>query len=159
VLALDVAGFVEALAEPGNKGCIGRSGVDESDNWHRRLLRARRERPRGYTAAEKCDEVPPPHGAYPKAKDQGRSIAGFGVGQWRASQFKALPLHPQGMNPNSTSTAQARSTSGCVQSFVATAQDRTLDDNWVLWLRLPGWKVSIRATPINTGIITRNTAS
>src|SRR5262245_57728122 len=35
------------------------------------LLRARRERPSGYTAADKCDEVPPPHGAYPKAKDHG----------------------------------------------------------------------------------------
>jgi hypothetical protein len=37
-------------------------------------------------------------------------------------------------------------TSGRVNSFVATAQDGTLDDNWVLWLRLPGRKKSIRAT-------------
>src|SRR5262249_46897958 len=36
-----------------------------------RLLRVRRQRPCGYTAAEKCDEFPPPHGAYPKAKDHG----------------------------------------------------------------------------------------
>jgi hypothetical protein len=35
----------------------------ESDHRHR-LLRARRERPRR-RAAEKWDEVPPPHGAYP----------------------------------------------------------------------------------------------
>src|SRR5262244_4557445 len=48
-----------------------------------RLLRARRERPCGYTAADKYDEFPPPHGAYPKAKDHGQSIAGVGVGQWR----------------------------------------------------------------------------
>src|SRR5262249_17394727 len=48
------------------------------------LLRVRRERPSGYTAADKGDEVPPPHGAYPKAKDHGRSIAGQG----RASQQK-----------------------------------------------------------------------
>src|SRR5262249_60806941 len=48
-----------------------------------------RERPSGYSAAEKCDKVPPPHGAYPKAKDHGRSIAGVGVGQWRASQQKS----------------------------------------------------------------------
>jgi hypothetical protein len=33
------------------------------------LLRARREQPSGYTVAEKCGEFPPPHGAYPKAKD------------------------------------------------------------------------------------------
>src|SRR5262245_47564694 len=39
------------------------------------LLRARRERPRGYTAAKKCDEFPPPHGAYPKAKDHEVIIA------------------------------------------------------------------------------------
>src|SRR5262249_23167097 len=37
----------------------------------RRLLRACRERPGGYTATEKRDELPPPHGAYPKAKDHG----------------------------------------------------------------------------------------
>src|SRR5262245_9964012 len=48
------------------------------------LLRPRRERPRGYTV--KRDEFPPPHGAYPKAKDHGLSIAGVGVGQRRASQ-------------------------------------------------------------------------
>src|SRR5262249_22938216 len=35
------------------------------------LLRACRERPSSYTAAEECDEFPPPHGADPKAKDHG----------------------------------------------------------------------------------------
>src|SRR5262249_27244584 len=59
VLALDVAGLVEAPAEPGNKKRIGRSGVDEADHRHRRLLRARRNRPSGYTAADKCDEFAP----------------------------------------------------------------------------------------------------
>src|SRR5262249_34238553 len=61
---------------------------------------------------------PPPHGAYPKAKGYSRSIAGLG---------------------------EARSTSGRVKSFGATAQDRTLDDNWVLWLRLPRRKKPIRS--------------
>jgi hypothetical protein len=32
------------------------------------LLGARGERPRGYTAADQCDEVPPPHGAYPEGQ-------------------------------------------------------------------------------------------
>src|SRR5262249_40862792 len=60
--------------------CIGPGlGIKETDHRYRRSLRTRRERPSGYTAAEKCDEVPPPHGAYPKAKDQGGSIAGVGV--------------------------------------------------------------------------------
>src|SRR5262249_5025433 len=53
------------------------------------LLRARRERPRYCRAAVKCDEFPTPHGAYPKAKDHGRSIAVLAVGQWRASQIKS----------------------------------------------------------------------
>src|SRR5262249_56826627 len=56
VLAVDVAGFVEALAEPGNKKHIGRSGVDEADHRHRRLLRPRRERP-GCRAAEHRHEL------------------------------------------------------------------------------------------------------
>src|SRR5262249_6873124 len=56
VLALDVAGFVEALAEPGNKGRIRQSGTDEADHRHRRLLRPRRERPRN-RAAEKRKEL------------------------------------------------------------------------------------------------------
>jgi hypothetical protein len=33
------------------------------------LLRARRERPRHRHAAEQRDEIAPPHGAYPKARD------------------------------------------------------------------------------------------
>src|SRR5262249_18657386 len=34
-----------------------------------RLLRTRRERPSGYAAAEKCEEFPPPHGLFSKARD------------------------------------------------------------------------------------------
>src|SRR5262249_45193075 len=71
VAALDITGFVEALAERGHHGCVPlrRPAVEEADHRHRRLLRPRCERPCGYTAAEKCDEFPPPHGASPKAKD------------------------------------------------------------------------------------------
>src|SRR5262249_5236625 len=50
------------------------------------LLRACRERPHGCRATNNGDEFPPPHGADPKAKDYGLSIAGVGVGQWRASR-------------------------------------------------------------------------
>src|SRR5262245_31657200 len=73
ILALDVAGFTKALAECGQISCTidRRRAAEEPNHRHRRLLRVRRERPSGYTAAEKCDEVPPPHGAYPKAKDHG----------------------------------------------------------------------------------------
>jgi len=44
------------------------------------LLRARRERPRCRRATNNGDEFPPPHGADPKAKDHGRSIAGLRSG-------------------------------------------------------------------------------
>ena len=57
-------------------------------NRPRRLPRPRGERPSGYTAADKCDEVPPPHGAYPKAKDHGPSIADVRAVRGRASQQK-----------------------------------------------------------------------
>jgi hypothetical protein len=40
----------------------GEPTVEQADHRHPRLLRARRERPSGYTAAEKRDEFPPPHG-------------------------------------------------------------------------------------------------
>src|SRR5262249_11266322 len=43
-----------------------------------RLLRARRERPRGNRAAEQRDEVATPHGLFPKARDYG-NIAGQGA--------------------------------------------------------------------------------
>src|SRR5262245_54356576 len=61
VLALEVAGFVEALAERGGKGRIRCSGIGESDDRRRWLLRPRRERPRRCRAAEERDEVAAHH--------------------------------------------------------------------------------------------------
>src|SRR5262245_62332174 len=62
VLALDVAGFVEAFTERGGlaRGGIGRANADESDNREHRLLRPRLRRPRR-RAAEKRDELAAPH--------------------------------------------------------------------------------------------------
>src|SRR5262245_64168587 len=58
ILALDVAGFTKALAECGQKAGINRPrAVEESYHRHRRLLRARRERPCRRRAAEKRDEL------------------------------------------------------------------------------------------------------
>src|SRR5262249_20704911 len=53
VLALDIASFFQALAERAHKvrEQIRRSAVEESDHRHRRLLRARRERPCSRRAA------------------------------------------------------------------------------------------------------------
>src|SRR5262249_59957449 len=69
-LALDIASILEALAEWAEKILTGvrRSLVKEPDHRHSRLLRPRRERPRGCRAAEKCDEVPPPHGLTPRPR-------------------------------------------------------------------------------------------
>ena len=63
VLALDVAGFVEGFAERSRiapRG-LGRPNIDEADDRHRRLLRARRERPCDRRTAEQSDEVAPLH--------------------------------------------------------------------------------------------------
>src|SRR5262249_31792456 len=56
VAALDAAGFAEAFAERSDTARIGRAVADESDDRHRRLLRARGERPPGHCAAEQLDE-------------------------------------------------------------------------------------------------------
>ena len=59
VVAINVTGF----AQPFEKGrqlprvILGGRSVDKPDHRHRRLLRARRERPRGCRAAEKRDEL------------------------------------------------------------------------------------------------------
>jgi hypothetical protein len=60
VLALDVAGFVEAFTERGDIaiGGISRPNVDETDDRYRGLLRDRRERPSG-SAAECGQQFPP----------------------------------------------------------------------------------------------------
>src|SRR5262245_2331347 len=63
VPALDVACLIEGAAKRGRGTChaIGRAAVDKGDDWHRRLLRARRQRQRGRRAAEQRNELAPPH--------------------------------------------------------------------------------------------------
>src|SRR5262249_52217617 len=60
VLAFDGAGLVEAFVERSDiaRGNIATTAADKSDNRHRCLLRARRERPR-CRAAESQDELTP----------------------------------------------------------------------------------------------------
>jgi hypothetical protein len=63
VLSIDIPHLAQALAEgeqtarPGVRRCA----AEEPDHRHRRLLRARRERPRGCRAAEQRNELTPPH--------------------------------------------------------------------------------------------------
>src|SRR6516165_10687366 len=60
-------------------------------------LRSCHHWPRSRRAAGKCDKFPPPHGAYPKAKDHGLSIAGLGASSGPCTTAKAGPYlltHP-----------------------------------------------------------------
>jgi hypothetical protein len=51
--------FTECSAKA--RGFLGRAAGDEADNRHRRLLRARRKRPRCHSSAEKREELSPSH--------------------------------------------------------------------------------------------------
>src|SRR5438309_1207626 len=63
ILALDVAGFTNALPECGQIACTisKRRAAEETDHRHRRLLGTRSERPRHRRAAEQCDELAAAH--------------------------------------------------------------------------------------------------
>src|SRR6516162_1081455 len=59
ILALDIASFGQAPTEGGSHRRVrpGRRTVEKPDHRHPRLLRARRERPGGGSAAEQRDEL------------------------------------------------------------------------------------------------------
>ena len=60
--AVDKADLIERLPKCGGEthGVGGAAWMEEPDHWHRWLLRARRERPRGRRAAEKRDDLASP---------------------------------------------------------------------------------------------------
>src|SRR5262245_7175842 len=62
IAAIDETGFAEALTKCRGKmgACIGGAVMEKANYWHRRLLRARRARPR-CRAAEQRDELAPLH--------------------------------------------------------------------------------------------------
>ena len=63
IASLDKAGFPQSLAKSGDHASrlAGRSTAEKSDHRHRRLLRARCQRPRCCRAADQCDELATPH--------------------------------------------------------------------------------------------------
>jgi len=63
VLALGITGELEAQTKSAQsvRQRVGQPTVEESDHRHRRLLPARRERPRRRRAAKQCDELAPVH--------------------------------------------------------------------------------------------------
>src|SRR5215469_2182191 len=77
ILTLDVAGFTNALPECGQIACTisKRRAAEEPDHWHRSLLRARRERPRGCRAPEQRDELAALHHSITSSA-RARSVAG-----------------------------------------------------------------------------------
>jgi hypothetical protein len=89
VLTLDVAGFAEAFIERSGiaHGGLGRPGADEADDRHRRLLRARRERPRRCPTDER-DELAPLHCAVPPMLRTNDSTAPLhcGISIWPMSE-------------------------------------------------------------------------
>src|ERR1700756_4000283 len=76
ILPLDIAGFLKTFTEGGHKERVssGRSSAEESDHRHRRLLRARRERPCGRSATEQRDELAASHSITSSAR--ARSVGG-----------------------------------------------------------------------------------
>src|SRR5207249_10276626 len=105
---LHIADVFEAqakCAQTARRG-VRRSGVEKPDHRHRRLLRGRRERPRGRRTTNKRDELAPPHGTYPKAKDRRLTIAGLErVGGVRRSKNQWL-MSEMGHSRRSAMSAQ-----------------------------------------------------
>src|SRR5262245_6893126 len=92
ILALDVAGFTKALAECGQISCTidRRRAAEEPNHRHSRLLRARRERPRG-RATEKQYELAPFQliELHSKPTSQ-RRFAGYRIGRDQSAGIGAL---------------------------------------------------------------------
>jgi hypothetical protein len=63
VFALDIAGVLQATVKSAQtvREQFRRYDIEKPNHRHSRLLRARRQRPSGRRAAEKRDELAPPH--------------------------------------------------------------------------------------------------
>src|SRR5262249_7600627 len=84
ILALDVTEITETLLKRGHKLRIGKPTVDNSN--YRRLLRARRERPRDCSAAEQRDALAPVHSINSSARRR------YASGMLRPSTLATLRL-------------------------------------------------------------------
>src|SRR5262249_20437442 len=101
------ARVIQALVECSQevRESFARSTVEEPDRWHRRLLRACRERPRGRRAAEQRDEIASSHaGRWQRVRaplrtpdHSRRSLAEGERGHWRArdSSRRSEAIHGQ----------------------------------------------------------------
>src|SRR6516165_7754786 len=92
VLTLGKACVFQTLTDRGQevRGVAGPSGREKPDHRHRRLLRARRERPRGRRPAEKRDEVAPFHLRGHSMTSSARASSLSGI--WRPSALAVFIL-------------------------------------------------------------------
>src|SRR5439155_8126844 len=76
VRSFNISGLGQALAERAQTRCpeVRRCTAEKADYRHRRLLRARGERPRSRRAAEQRDELTPSHSITSSAR--ARSVGG-----------------------------------------------------------------------------------
>src|SRR5262245_34139396 len=101
ILALDIAGFLQALTESTQAVFVQvrRIAAQKSDHGHRRLLRARRERPRRRAAEQRDELAAGAHSITSSARasslseigDRASAVCGMGLMALSAVQ-KALPL-------------------------------------------------------------------
>jgi hypothetical protein len=104
-LALDEASFLETLAERSHviQSFLRRLDVHEADHRHRRLLRARRERPRRRPANE-SDELAPPHGLSPLRP---------GTAPYHIIEWKAVFVHHSKIGGRLTALGQYQTLPHC----------------------------------------------
>ena len=104
IAALDIAGFSEPFAEAGDESrvCFGRARMEQPNHRHRRLLRARRERPSRCRAAER-DELAALHSITSSANGAKRRSAEWAVVDGRA---KSSPYTPRGIHHDAGAPAR-----------------------------------------------------
>src|SRR5262249_18677504 len=88
VLAFDIARVLQAAVKSAQavQGCLSRDSVEKSNHRHRRLLRARRQRPCGGRAAPERDEL----AAFPPVTSRARASSVGGIS--RPSNFAVCRL-------------------------------------------------------------------
>src|SRR5262249_22991731 len=142
ILALDVAGFTNALPECGQIArTIGRRAAEEPDHRHRRLLRARRERPRHRRAADERNELAAPdHSITSSARARSEG------GTSRPSALAASTLLLAGLM--SVAMTEAVGTNSCANSSSFDANSTPIV---VAPVTLPAGRLMLATRPICTG--------
>src|SRR5262249_41556425 len=112
ILSLDIVGFTQSLAECcQNRFIWSRQGAAEkAHHWHRLLLRARRQRPSRYRAADQGDDLAAQH-----AQDTGDAPAAILIGVRRSSVSKRWQATKRSSTSVSVGSASAQRGIACGQ--------------------------------------------